>query len=58
MKKPITIMTICILLAGCAKAVLPVDSTLAKPTPTSCVGMNYAIKGVVYAGSMGSDNAL
>ena len=57
------ILIICCLLGGCNPSIetpLPVNPTPAKPnaTPTSCIGMNYAIKGAVYAGSVDSANAL
>lgn len=58
MKNLILISIICMALVGCANATVPVDSTFAKPTPPSCVGMNYAIKGVVYTGSVDRANTL
>lgn len=58
-----SILIICWLLGGCSSSIetpLPIHSTNIKtnPTPTSCTGMNYTIKGAVYAGSVDSANAL
>lgn len=57
------ILAIYWLLGGCSPSIetpLPVNPTPVKPapTPTYCIGMNYAIKGAVYAGSVDSANAL